>query len=69
MSSTVHTLPSLHGALLNSWTHPAFAVQASEVQGFPSSQDTLDAGTQAPAWQWSPVVQASPSSHPALVAA
>src|SRR5262249_45958660 len=61
----VQALPSLHAfALLLVKTHwPLAGLHASSVQEFPSLQETAPDPTHAPAEQWSPVVQAFPSSH------
>ena len=48
---------------------PVAGRQVSVVQGFPSSQVGAVPGTQAPARQASPTVQALPSSHAAVVGA
>jgi hypothetical protein len=45
------------------WTHPAAASQASIVQPFPSLQSRIVPGMQIPPEQVSPKVQASPSSQ------
>jgi hypothetical protein len=69
VSLTVHTLPSLHGAVFGVWSHvPEGATQLSSVHPLSSSQ--LGAGpppTQAPPPHVSTVVQPLPSSHEAVL--
>src|SRR5437899_2661924 len=69
VSDVVHALPSSHGALLFAWTHPLAGSQESVVQGLPSSQIGGAPPAQVPPLQVSPVVQALPSSHEALLLA
>ena len=67
-SPTVHTLPSLHAKLLLLWLQPPTTAHESVVHGFKSSQSTPCPEVQTPPTHTSPLVQALPSSHPALVA-
>ncbi len=60
-SPIVHTLPSLHAALLAEFTQPEDALQVSLVQALPSSQSIPAPGTQLPAAQASPTVHTLPS--------
>jgi len=62
-SSSVQAFPSSHGALLNTAVHPTSESQASVVHALPSLQLEGLPLAQAPASQWSPTVQASPSSQ------
>jgi hypothetical protein len=61
VSLTVHALPSLQGAKLPLWMHPAWGEQESVVQTLPSSQLAAGPGVQAPAAHASAAVQALPS--------
>ena len=63
MSSVVHALPSLQGAVLNALTHTVAGLQLSSVQTFPSLQSGGGPPTHAPPLQVSFVVQALPSLH------
>ncbi len=66
-SAVVHAFPSLHGAVLFAWTQPEATSHESFVHGFPSSQLSGGPPTQAPCAQASPVVQAFPSLHGAVL--
>jgi hypothetical protein len=67
-SPFVQALPSLHGAVLFVVTHaPVPGSQASSVQTLPSLHTTGVPGWQLPAAHASPVVQAFPSSHGAVL--
>ena len=66
--AVVQALPSSQGAPFALKLHPDAASQASSVQGFPSSQTRLEAGTQSPSAHVSPKVHTSPSSHGAVLA-
>ena len=68
-SEVVQALPSLQEAVLLTWTQPDAGSQLSSVHTFPSSQLRAGPPTQAPAAQRSPVVQASPSLHGAVLCA
>ena len=68
VSPSVHGLPSLHEAVLFACPQPEVGLQLSSVQGFPSLQSSVPVpGWQIPAEQVSPVVQAFPSLHGALL--
>jgi len=67
VSDVVQALPSSHGALLFAWTHPLAGSHESVVQGLPSSQFGGAPPAQVPPPHVSPVVQAFPSSHGALL--
>ncbi len=45
-SPIVHALPSLHVALLSTWTQPVTGLQLSSVHGLPSSHASAPAATQ-----------------------
>ena len=70
-STSVHGSPSSHPrpSAASTCTQPLEPLQVSMVQGLPSSQLLLAPGKQAPAAQWSPVVQRSPSVHVLATAA
>ena len=68
LSPSVQALPSEHSALLATNTQPLAELQVSLVQTLPSSQLSAAPGVQALSTQASPVVQASPSLHGAVVA-
>ena len=66
--SSVQTFPSRHSLVgSGAFTQPLAESQESSVQTFPSSQLGGAPPTHAPAEQVSPVVQASPSSHEAVL--
>jgi len=67
VSDVVQALPSSHGALLFAWTHPLAESHESVVQGLPSSQIGGAPPVQLPPLHVSPVVQALPSLHGALL--
>jgi hypothetical protein len=67
VSPVVQALPSLQLAVLLVWVQPVAGLQASLVQGFESSQLGAAPPTQAPPEQVSPVVQALPSLHDAVL--
>ena len=67
VSFVVQTLPSVHGAELLVWTHPDPGLQESLVQGFPSLQLATEPPTHTPPLHASPVVQAFPSLHGAVL--
>jgi len=67
-SPLVHALLSSHAAVLAVVTQPLILSQASSVQGSPSWQMRSLPGAQAASAQASPTVQASPSSHGAVLA-
>jgi glyoxylate utilization-related uncharacterized protein len=67
VSSVVQAFPSLHGSLLFTYAQPDEGLHESFVQMFPSSQFSGGPPTQAPPEHVSPVVQASPSVHEALL--
>jgi uncharacterized membrane protein len=65
----VQASPSLHAAVLAVITQPVAGLQLSVVQTFPSSQLSVPVpGWHDPPEQTSPVVQASPSLHAAVLA-
>ena len=64
----MHALPSSHVAVLAKLTQPVALSQLSLVQTLSSLQPVTSPGKQAPAAHASPTVQASPSSHVAVVA-
>ena len=68
MSPWVQKLPSLQGKLLKSFAQPLAGLQASVVQGLPSSQLAALPGTQAPPLQPSPTVHRLASVQVALFA-
>ena len=68
-SSVVQASPSLQGTVLFPWTQPVAGSQPSFVHRFPSSQLRTAPLTQLPPEQVSPVVQASPSLHGAVLSA
>src|SRR2546422_714246 len=64
----VQALPSLHGAVLLVWTAPVAGLHVSSVQTLLSSTTRAPApGWQLPPPQVSPVVQALPSLHGAVL--
>jgi hypothetical protein len=63
-SLRVQAFPSLHEIALAVYTQPDAFSQPSSVQALPSSQTRAAAPVHVPAWQLSPVVQASWSLHP-----
>src|SRR3989304_2444406 len=67
VSAVVHASASHHAAVVFTWTQPEAGSQVSSVHTFPSSQLKAGPPTQAPAAQRSPVVQASPSLHGAVL--
>jgi hypothetical protein len=67
VSPTVQALPSLHGFALLTWTHPEAGLHESSVQGLASLHTVGAPGWHAPPPQVSPVVQAFPSSHAAVL--
>jgi hypothetical protein len=67
VSPTVQTLASSQALVLLAWTQPLVRSHESLVHGFASSQWTPVPGTHRPAPQWSPSVQALPSSHAAAL--
>jgi len=67
VSPVVQALPSSHGALLFAWTHPLAGSHESVVQGLSSSQIGGAPPRQVPLLHVSPVVQALPSLHGALL--
>jgi hypothetical protein len=67
VSPVVQALPSLHEAVLFVWTQPAPGLHESSVQTLPSSQLVAEPPTHAPPAQVSPVVQALPSLHEAVL--
>ena len=66
-SPVVQALPSSQDAALLTYTQPEAGLHESSVHGFESLQTTGAPGTQAPPAHASPVVQALPSSHDALL--
>jgi hypothetical protein len=66
-SICVQALPSSHDAVLLVWTQPVAGLQLSSVQGLPSSQPSAAPAWQLPPPQVSPIVQALPSSHEAVL--
>jgi hypothetical protein len=66
-SLVVQALLSLHGPVLSTWVQPEPGLQASVVQTLPSSQPSGGPPAQLPPLQASPVVQALPSVHGALL--
>ncbi|MEE9471062.1 MAG: hypothetical protein V3W32_05030, partial [Gemmatimonadota bacterium] len=69
VSDVVQASPSSQEAVLSAFTHPVAELHESSVQTLPSSQFGAAPPTQAPAEQVSAVVQASPSSHEAVLLA
>jgi hypothetical protein len=67
VSLVVQALPSLHGAVLLVCVQPVIGLHASSVQTLPSSQFGAAPPTQTPPAQVSPVVQALPSLHGAVL--
>jgi hypothetical protein len=67
VSPTVQALPSSQLAVVGLKTQPAKGSQLSAVQGFWSSQTVAAPGRHAPSLQVSAIVQALPSSQPALL--
>jgi hypothetical protein len=67
VSPTVHTLASVHGAVLLLYAQPAMKSHKSSVQMLPSSHAET-APMHPPFAHASPLVQALPSSHAALLA-
>jgi hypothetical protein len=67
VSPVVHASPSLHGAALFVNTHPCWESQLSSVHVFPSLHVSTDPPWHIPAEHVSEVVQASPSSHGAVL--
>jgi len=67
VSPVVQALPSLQGAVLLVCVQPVAGLQASSVHTLPSSQLVGPPGTQTPPEQMSPVVQALPSLHGAVL--
>ena len=65
----VQALPSLHGRVLLTWTHPRVGSQVSSVHGFPSSQFRGPPPTQTAPWHAPPTVQASEPPPQAVPAA
>src|SRR6185369_576328 len=63
VSTRVHALLSLHGAVLFVYSHPLAGLQTSSVQPLPSSQLSAAPLTHVPPPQVSATVQALPSSH------
>src|SRR5262245_6946170 len=68
-SPSVQGFPSSHGLVLGVWTHPEDGLHVSSVHRFWSAQLRHPPALQRPAWQMSPVVQALPSSQPAVLLA
>jgi hypothetical protein len=68
-SPVVQALPSSQEAVLFVWAHPVAGTQESSVHGLPSLQLGPAPPTQTPPEQASPVVQALPSSHGAVLLA
>src|SRR3990172_3473892 len=66
-SLEVQASPSLQDEVLFGWTQPRAGSQLSSVQTFPSSQMRAGPPTHVPPAQASPVVQASPSLHGAVL--
>ena len=69
-SFSVQTLSSLHGPALAAWAQPSLASQLSSVHGLASSQKlaaSIAVPVQLPLLQASPIVQALPSSHGAVL--
>src|SRR6185295_4820834 len=64
-SPVVQAFPSLHDALLFTWTQPAAAAHESSVHGFPSSHETVWPTHWPSPLHLSPVVQSFPSLHSA----
>ena len=62
-SVSVHTLPSLHVAVLATCRHPDPPSQLSSVQGLPSLHEIAAPDRQAPPAHWSPTVHTLPSLH------
>ena len=67
MSPEVQALPSVHGTATLMTVQPPLGVQVSTVQALPSLHTTALPGLHLPAAQTSPLVQALPSSHGAVV--
>jgi hypothetical protein len=64
----VHALPSLQVAVLLVKVHwPVAGLQASSVHPLTSLQTLAVPGLHCPFWQMSPVVQALPSLHEAVL--
>ena len=59
----MQALPSLHGAVLGTKTHPFAGSHESLVQAFSSLQEIADPTHLPSVLQASPLVQALPSSH------
>ena len=66
-SPVVQALPSLHAAVLFAWAQPVAGTHESFVHGLLSLQFVAPPPTQAPAAHVSPVVQALPSLHGAVL--
>jgi hypothetical protein len=66
-SFVVQALPSLHGALLLTYTQPEAGLQESSVQRLPSSQVRGGPPMHVPPEHVSPVVHTLPSLHEALL--
>jgi hypothetical protein len=69
VSPVVHALPSLHEAVLLTYEQPVAGMHESSVQALLSLQTTGVPGRQLPPPHVSPVVQALPSSHDAVLLA
>src|SRR3989442_10728276 len=67
VSFVVHALPSSQGRVFAACTHPTAGAQESVVQTLPSSQASGGPPWHAPFEPVSPVVQAFPSSHAAVL--
>ena len=63
----MQALPSVQDAVLLAKTQPDAVLQLSEVQTLPSLQTSAPPGWHAPAAQTSPLVQALPSMHAAVL--
>jgi hypothetical protein len=63
----VHALPSLHDAALFACAQPVAGLQESVVHELLSLQSTRLPPMQKPVSQWSPLVQALPSSQLAVL--
>jgi hypothetical protein len=67
VSPVVQTFPSSHAAVLLVWTQPEAGLHESSVQTLPSLQLVGEPLTHEPFEHVSPVVQAFPSSHDAVL--
>jgi glyoxylate utilization-related uncharacterized protein len=67
VSAVVQALPSLHGAVLLTWTQPLDGLQVSSVQPLPSLQLSGGPPAHDPPEQVSAVVHALPSLHGAVL--